>query len=1071
MKTKVSLLFALLLSVVSVAQIFTRDGIEYQFISQNAVAVLGRAPGNGSSSITIPEIIEASNGQILSVRRIVDSAFEGDGLVSVTIEGDRLILIERDAFRNNNLNSIHLPSTVLEISQDAFRDNVNLMDVTLGNSLTTLGPGAFRNADVRDITLPATMTDIANAVFRDNTGLRSITALGTTPANISTSGVDNDSFRDRSVINLTVPAGAEAAYANNDWTDFFSVNGQYTGPTGGTFTATNGFTYRFLSGNPNRVSITDNSNTGAIVIGPVLQTGGVFFDVVELEQDAFRGNNITSVTLPNTLITIGRGAFFQNQITSVTIPNSVIIIDQDAFRDNVTLTDVTLGNSVAILGAGAFRNAAIIEITLPASITTIENGVFRDNDTLRVIDALGTTPATVVTGGGDTDSFGNRSVIGLTVPVESVALYNASGWEGFFSVNGVFGGELGDEFINNNITYKVTARGLPNTAHIVNNTNTGVLNIPGLVTQSSADFNIVEIEVDAFRDNDLTSVTIPNSVVHIRTDAFRDNTALTDVTLGNSVATLGPGAFRNADVRGITLPASMIDLNNAVFRDNAELNVVTVLGTTPASIENSGNDNDSFGNRSDVGVIFPDGLETIYANAGWTGFFSVNGVYTGPIGNTRRLINNAGEERTFRWTASVPNEANLISLDNDSGEIENFTVRNSVNFRGATFAVKNIENNAVRNKGISSVTIENGIVDIGIDAFRDNDLTSVTIPNSVVVIRTDAFRDNTALTDVTLGNRVRALGPGAFRNADVAEIILPASMESIANAVFRDNENLIKVTALGTTPASIVTSGIDNDSFRDRSQIDLIVPEGTEQAYLDAGWINFNSITEFTVDITVAPKVFLQGASLNPITGEEDLMRDSLRENGLLPTTSPYGDGATVNPTVFTTTGANAIVDWVRIELRTGVDSDNTTIVNSKAALLQRDGDIVDLDGSSNITFTEEDGDYFIAIIHRNHIGILAAVPAPLSNQATALDFTQDVTSAKGENLALTTLVNGTFAMIAGDADGSSQILNTDITEGLTLAGGGEGYSSADADMNGFVLNSDIQLLILGNSGTVQQFE
>jgi hypothetical protein len=61
--------------------------------------------------------------------------------------------------------------------------------------------------------------------------------------------------------------------------------------------------------------------------------------------------------------------------------------------------------------------------------------------------------------------------------------------------------------------------------------------------------------------------------------------------------------------------------------------------------------------------------------------------------------------------------------------------------------------------------------------------------------------------------------------------------------------------------------------------------------------------------------------------------------------------------------------------------------------------------------------------------------------------------------------------MIAGDADGSSQVLNTDINEGLSQAGGGQAYSAADADMNGFVLNTDVQLLILVNSGTVQQFE
>jgi len=59
----------------------------------------------------------------------------------------------------------------------------------------------------------------------------------------------------------------------------------------------------------------------------------------------------------------------------------------------------------------------------------------------------------------------------------------------------------------------------------------------------------------------------------------------------------------------------------------------------------------------------------------------------------------------------------------------------------------------------------------------------------------------------------------------------------------------------------------------------------------------------------LAPKVFLKGASLNPIAGEEDLMRDSLRENGLLPTISPYGDGATVDTSVFTTTGPDAIID------------------------------------------------------------------------------------------------------------------------------------------------------------------
>ena len=88
----------------------------------------------------------------------------------------------------------------------------------------------------------------------------------------------------------------------------------------------------------------------------------------------------------------------------------------------------------------------------------------------------------------------------------------------------------------------------------------------------------------------------------------------------------------------------------------------------------------------------------------------------------------------------------------------------------------------------------------------------------------------------------------------------------------------------------------------------------------------------------------------------------------LLSTTSPYSDGLTTDASVFTVTGADAIVDWVLVEFRDA--SDSSVILGSRSALLQRDGDVVNVDGVSPLAFNQVPGNYFIIIKHRNHLGL-----------------------------------------------------------------------------------------------------
>ena len=132
-------------------------------------------------------------------------------------------------------------------------------------------------------------------------------------------------------------------------------------------------------------------------------------------------------------------------------------------------------------------------------------------------------------------------------------------------------------------------------------------------------------------------------------------------------------------------------------------------------------------------------------------------------------------------------------------------------------------------------------------------------------------------------------------------------------------------------------------------------------------------------------------------------MNDTLRTLNLLPATEPYSSltrfshigGETVNAGVFAVSGNNAIVDWVLVELRNG--SDPSRLVATRAALLQRDGDVVDMDGVSPVAFANQsNGSYYVVVGHRNHLRVMTAAPVALSNASPLIDFTNPATPTYG---------------------------------------------------------------------------
>ena len=222
---------------------------------------------------------------------------------------------------------------------------------------------------------------------------------------------------------------------------------------------------------------------------------------------------------------------------------------------------------------------------------------------------------------------------------------------------------------------------------------------------------------------------------------------------------------------------------------------------------------------------------------------------------------------------------------------------------------------------------------------------------------------------------------------------------------------------------------------------------------------------EIILKIKLSPVAFLQG----PLTTSgTTIMDDSLRSNSLLPTTSPYTDAITCEAAVFDVTGNNAIIDWVWITLRD--KNDSTIVVASQSALLQADGDVVDVDGVSALRLASAADSYYVAINHRNHLGVMSASAISLTTDTAAtVNLSDATTSVFGGTNSVVDMGNGMWAMISGDFDENGQIQNIDTNAVIQLIGISS-YSKADLDMNGQVQNSDINNLLQPNIGKGEQF-
>ena len=318
----------------------TIEGIHYcVLIDEDDTKYITIVGYSGSSiDVVIPESINV-NGEDIIVKTIGDNAFRhNDTITSVTIS-DSVTTIGDSAFSScSSLTSIHIPDSVITIGEKAFYSCSSLTSIYIPDSVTSIGSYAF-------------------------SGCSNLTIY--CEASSQPSGWEYDwNYSDRPVV----------------WSSYLEIHGNFNGIEYGVCIDEDGNKYITIAGY-------SGSNTN-VVIPECINANGEDIIVKTITDKAFYDNDaITSVTIPDSVTTIGASAFTScSSLTSIQIPDSVITIGKSAFSSCSSLTSIYIPDSVTTIGSYAFYECtSLTSIYIADSVTTIGASAFDGCSNLKTV--------------------------------------------------------------------------------------------------------------------------------------------------------------------------------------------------------------------------------------------------------------------------------------------------------------------------------------------------------------------------------------------------------------------------------------------------------------------------------------------------------------------------------------------------------------------------------------------------------------------------------------------------------------------------------------------------------------
>lgn len=672
--------------------------------------------------------------------------------------------------------SVSLPQSLKIISDDGFWGQENLQEITLG-SVVEIGQSAFGSCTMlKQITLPDTLTTIGWRAF-ESSGLTSLTI----PVNVTSLG---DSFI----------------------TDCSALTSLYVAEGNPTYEMEDGLLYD-IPAKTLRYALPD-------VSGDVVIRDGT----VRIGDDVFKEHAITSVQLPDSLQKIGNCAFqFCKELKEITFPEGLITIDGLAFAYCTQLENVVLPEGLKSLGDSAFRSCdSLTEITVPEGITFM-SGTFATCYSLRTVNlpsGLTHMMNGVVEGCRSLETLhlpAKLADISGEWPSKLKTITTAFGSVRYVSEDGILYDTQDNSilFVNASITGNVTVRdGITTISAGAFKGRKGLTSVtlPESCTvidsyafencTALTDINFPEklelIRRNAFYNSGITSLKLSQPGIHVGGFAFAYCHQLKSVEITSTDFDLMEWAFaRCENLETVILSPQVFRMEGGCFTECTSLTTVvlpknitfvhgfkgcTSLKTIeiPDSVTSIGYE--AFANcKSLESIHLPDGVTNI-GDLAFARCFALKDV------NFPAALTTIGKE-AFR---SVPIAEVVIPAN--VTEIADMAFYYNEELRSLTLpkGLKKIGESAFWNASkLQTVELPESLTEIGETAFRQSGLTSITIPGDVKRIGTGAFAACENLEKVSVAPGVETIGSEAFTGCTkLTEATLTSSVTTIEGGAF-----------------------------------------------------------------------------------------------------------------------------------------------------------------------------------------------------------------------------------------------------------------------------------------------
>jgi hypothetical protein len=465
--------------------------------------------------------------------------------------------------------------------------------------------------------------------------------------------------------------------------------------------------------------------------------------VIKDSTDTIRGYafsgcyNLSEITIPDSVTSIGQCAFGGCSLTGITIPDSVTSIDESAFQGCHRLRTITFGegSQLSSIGESAFRDCSgLTGITIPASVTSIGASAFRDCSGL-----TGIAIPDRVTSIGESAFYGCFNL--QTVTSRAGSQLDSIGDSAFFNCSKLTG-----------IAIPTGVTSIGASAFSGCYSLTGITIPAGVTSISNFTFD---------RCGSLTGITIPAGVTSIGTFAFSGCSSLTGITIPTGVTSIGMSAFSDCkSLTGITIPTGVASIGDHAFFRCSNLQTVTFgAGSQLDSIE----DYAFAGCSSLTGIAIPDSVASIGDDV----FFASIAMQSITVGSNNINYFSDGVSLFSR------DRTELIAYP--AAKTGSCQVPDSVT---------TIRNGAFAGSKLTDISFGTGssLTSVGKEAFSGcKYLTVLTLPNSVSTIGESAFSDCKSLKSMTLPKSLTSISPNLFRSCGfLASVTIPKQVTSIA---------------------------------------------------------------------------------------------------------------------------------------------------------------------------------------------------------------------------------------------------------------------------------------------------